>query len=30
VAQTEDGARTIFDDGSTIDSDVVVGADGIH
>jgi salicylate hydroxylase len=30
VVQTKDGARTIFDDGSTIDSDVVVGADGIH
>jgi salicylate hydroxylase len=30
VVQTEDGVRTIFEDGSTIDSDVVVGADGIH
>ena len=30
AVQTEDGARAIFDDGSIIDSDVIVGADGIH
>jgi salicylate hydroxylase len=30
VVQTAAGARTIFDDGSVVDSDVVVGADGIH
>lgn len=30
VVQTKGAARTIFDDGSVIDSDVAVGADGIH
>ncbi|WP_315834745.1 FAD-dependent monooxygenase [Bradyrhizobium prioriisuperbiae] len=30
VSQTATGARAVFDDGSVIDSDVVVGADGIH
>lgn len=30
AVQTKDGARSIFDDGSSIDSDVIVGADGIH
>jgi len=30
VIQTADGARAVFDDGAVVDSDVVVGADGIH
>ncbi|MCK1667711.1 FAD-dependent monooxygenase [Bradyrhizobium sp. 153] len=30
VRQTNAGATTVFDDGTAIDSDVVVGADGIH
>lgn len=30
VVQEKSGVRTIFDDGSVVESDVVVGADGIH